>query len=375
MDIYSTKEIMNSLGLYIENVLFCIFILSIPLIKTYVRGYRISYYREFSKIIYAAIVFMFIDVGRVIAENYTNNSHWLNLASLAYFTAITITEYEMLNFFNLIIYNKDMSKRAILFCIPIILSTFFIMTFGLSSGRLTFTITFLVLSSYYIYRLLHYYRSNTKMYFNRSRFLILPIIPFIIVISHLKFPVISISMGVTLTIVIAYINCLQMLISLDSLTKINNRYSLLPYLEKKIKSIGINSDYHLYALIMDINKFKGINDTYGHVVGDECLVRLADTLKEACTILERRAYICRYGGDEFLIVVDSNKFEEIERLEKHIHEVLRYNNSKATVATDMSITIGISVYDKDKHLDIKDFINSADNCLYFRKNKTRLRGN
>lgn len=374
MDIYSTKEIMNSLGLYIENILFCIFILSVPLIKTYVRGYRISYYKEFSKIIFAAIGFMLIDINRVIAENYTDNIYWLNIASLAYFIAITITEYEMLNFLNLIIYNKDMSKRAILFCIPIILSAFSIMISGLSSGRLIFTISFLILSSYYVYRLLHYYRSNTKMYFNRSRFLILPVIPFVFVIAHLRFPVISISMAVTATIVIAYINCLQMLISLDSLTKINNRYSLTPYLEKKIKTTIISPDYRLYALIMDINKFKTINDTYGHVVGDECLVRLAESLKEACTILERRAYICRYGGDEFLIVVDSNKFEEIERLEKHIHEVLRYNNTKAKVATDMSVTIGVSVYDKDKHTDINDFINSADNCLYFRKNKKGLRG-
>ena len=63
-------------------------------------------------------------------------------------------------------------------------------------------------------------------------------------------------------------------------------------------------DGKLYLFMIDMNRFKRINDTFGHVEGDKAILMTADALREACSELHRKIVIARYGGDEFALVAE-----------------------------------------------------------------------
>lgn len=80
----------------------------------------------------------------------------------------------------------------------------------------------------------------------------------------------------------------------DYFTKLNNRYALEVELEKKCKK-----KEEFMILLLDVNNFKFINDTYGHKIGDEALLHIVEVLK---AIVPEDAFLARYAGDEFIIL-------------------------------------------------------------------------
>ena len=81
-------------------------------------------------------------------------------------------------------------------------------------------------------------------------------------------------------------------ISIDKPTQVNNRQNLLGFMDYKLR----NHDHDVYLMMMDLDSFKQINDTYGHVEGDNALVNASKGIKEACGGYVPRPYIARYGG-------------------------------------------------------------------------------
>ena len=90
-----------------------------------------------------------------------------------------------------------------------------------------------------------------------------------------------------------YVGTTKQQISLDKLTQVNNRQNLISYLEYKLAT----HESRMFLLMIDLDDFKIINDTYGHLEGDNALILVAQALKEACTSYKLRPYIARYGGD------------------------------------------------------------------------------
>ncbi len=82
----------------------------------------------------------------------------------------------------------------------------------------------------------------------------------------------------------------------------------------------------LSLLMIDANKFKQINDTYGHIQGDAALVRIADALRMSCDQLHVKANLSRYGGDEFAVFVWTKSEGELEKLQNRIRENLKELN-------------------------------------------------
>ena len=101
----------------------------------------------------------------------------------------------------------------------------------------------------------------------------------------------------TMIILFVYLNSQNRLVSTDPLTSLNNRNQLQSYLR-----VSHDSKDH-YVIMVDVDRFKQINDTYGHVEGDRALIHVSRALKNACICLGKSAFLCRYGGDEFLMVV------------------------------------------------------------------------
>lgn len=177
-----------------------------------------------------------------------------------------------------------------------------------------------------------------------------------------------VNIGITLGIVQVYLNSLENMISLDPLTRLNNRSQLFRHLSGKMK---VKSERKkLYLLMMDVDYFKSINDKYGHVEGDYALVRVAETLKRVCG--PRDCFVCRYGGDEFIVVCEAESPSQIELLQKQLERELENANKNAGAAYDLSLSIGCACYNEEMR-HIPDFIDQADQALYqVKKNRHRL---
>ncbi len=166
-----------------------------------------------------------------------------------------------------------------------------------------------------------------------------------------------ICVAITIELLCLFMGTSTQQISMDKLTQVNNRQNLLSFLDYKL----VNHDEKLFLLMMDLDYFKTINDTYGHLEGDDALVRAASTLKSACGSFKRRPYIARYGGDEFIVVVECSK-PEAEELIARIREALEQTNQVANKPYTLHFSIGVGEYHPG--MNANALIESADNALY-----------
>jgi diguanylate cyclase (GGDEF)-like protein len=163
-----------------------------------------------------------------------------------------------------------------------------------------------------------------------------------------------------------YQNWLDDLISADPLTRLNNRKQLRFTYEQWVRH---SDQVPLYMLLIDANKFKAINDIYGHIQGDAALERIAETLRLACKELHCRHSIARYGGDEFVILATPEEEAVMEQLRSHINLLLEKLNKAAAAPYELSVSAGIAKANPE--LSLKDLITRADENLYKEKSKRR----
>ncbi len=163
---------------------------------------------------------------------------------------------------------------------------------------------------------------------------------------------------------ILYHNWLDSMISIDPLTRLNNRKQLVFHYEQWQQRR--DSPAPLYLVMIDADKFKAINDTYGHIQGDAALGLIADVLRLACSGLPYRANIARYGGDEFAILAMVNSREDLEALCERITRYL--SELGRDFPGELSVSTGFARAEKGKPLDA--LVGEADAELYkVKKNK------
>ncbi len=166
-----------------------------------------------------------------------------------------------------------------------------------------------------------------------------------------------ICVAITIELLCLFMGTSTQQISMDKLTQVNNRQNLLSFLDYKL----VNHDEKIFLLMMDLDYFKTINDTYGHLEGDDALVRAAKALKSVCGSFKRRPYIARYGGDEFIVVVECSK-PEAEELIARIREALEQTNQAANKPYTLHFSIGVGEYHPG--MNANALIEAADNALY-----------
>ncbi len=150
----------------------------------------------------------------------------------------------------------------------------------------------------------------------------------------------------------------------DPLTKVYNRN----YLNELLKFIDINS----YAVILvDVDFFKKINDTFGHKVGDEVLKKVAQLLKSS--IRSDEDYIFRFGGEEFLLLVkkDRNDRGQILNVVNRIFDSIR-NFDFGLGDSQVRITVSAGIFN-GKAKNFEDAVKKADSALYRAKREGRNR--
>lgn len=173
--------------------------------------------------------------------------------------------------------------------------------------------------------------------------------------------------GLTLGIIQAFTAFLTNRITMDELTQINNRTKLMQYLESYIENHETQEKTNLHFLMIDLDDFKSINDTYGHLEGDNALVRTAGVLKK--TMAGHSGILARYGGDEFCIAGEMEE-KEVEEMIETLYKNLDIVNSDSDCSYDIGMSVGCAQFTKETHT-IPDLINRADENLYQRKGEKK----
>ncbi|MBR7801232.1 sensor domain-containing diguanylate cyclase [Undibacterium fentianense] len=157
----------------------------------------------------------------------------------------------------------------------------------------------------------------------------------------------------------------------DSLTGLYNRR----FFDEHYKiSLGqaIRQKHPLSIFMVDIDFFKQYNDYYGHPAGDKILIQVASALKSQ--ISRSSDMLARYGGEEFVLVLPNMTEEHGKQFaEKLIAAVnhLQLPHLKSKAEQRISISIGLSTYDPNKHREVSALIDAADTALYKAKQQGR----
>lgn len=158
---------------------------------------------------------------------------------------------------------------------------------------------------------------------------------------------------------------LEKLSKTDALTKIGNRYHFMNELEKEfIRTQRYKENISL--VMLDIDHFKAINDTYGHDAGDTALVTLAHTVT---TLLRESDIFCRYGGEEFMIIMTNCSAKQAEISAQRIRKSIE----SLQIKTIESITISIGITQLKEDDSVELMIKRADEAMYTSKENGRNR--
>ncbi len=154
----------------------------------------------------------------------------------------------------------------------------------------------------------------------------------------------------------------------DNLTKLYNRHYMMTKLEEVEDGLQ-----NIYVSMVDIDKFKNINDVYGHNAGDMVLKKIAGIMENVCD----KSIISRWGGEEFLLLsralsgerlTDKKMFEYMETLRKAVEAAdFTYEDQQIRV----TVTIGVAV--RQNGTKVEKWVDDADEKLYIGKNSGRNR--
>lgn len=150
----------------------------------------------------------------------------------------------------------------------------------------------------------------------------------------------------------------------DPLTRLYNRRYLVKQVDEWMRMPGKN----FWIMLMDVDDFKVVNDTYGHGYGDDVLREAGRLMLEE---MQGKGIASRFGGEEFMLVFEEDDREQVLQVFRNIQEGLK-KYSQTTRQTDITISGGMERYEADKQMDL--LFTSADRKLYTAKNagKNRL---
>lgn len=176
------------------------------------------------------------------------------------------------------------------------------------------------------------------------------------------FGVSTIWLCVAIAFILVYIEIQISISFIDDLSGLYNRKYMNHYLNK----LQNNKTKHIYGFMMDINDFKAINDTYGHLKGDYALIQFGIILQHS---IDKDSVAIRMGGDEFVIFAKLKSDEEALALKKQIKYNVRQFNIKSKEPFHLSFSIGIAKFN-GKNTDA--FLSAMDDSMYEAKNMHRL---
>ena len=371
---------------YTEASLVCVIILTMILITDRMFHTKQEKQIWFSRAISAFILYFISDACWAamlsgmfpkirffaVLFNYTN---YILISLMGYGLFAFIAVSGKMSFFN------SIRNRRLCF-IPVVVSVLFISIAYVTNplfwinennelNALYFPLMFAVPSLYliagFIFSVAYAFRSELRE--EKRRYLVIGSVPFgvmafgMIQVVALNAP--TFCFGCTIMWLWFYIQNTKALISVDDLTHLNNRGQINRYLEQ----IRYSEDSRVIILMIDIDRFKGINDRYGHAEGDRALIIVSDALRQTCDQINASVFLGRYGGDEFTIIIQNPKDEDhTERVITLLRNNLAEKQQENSLPYELDVSIG---YDEvtDGNDSVYACMSRADEKLYIDKQR------
>lgn len=181
-------------------------------------------------------------------------------------------------------------------------------------------------------------------------------------VQVLNYGVTIAQVGLTTAALMVHMNNLRNQVSKDELTGLNNRKEY----ERYVHSLCQNKENLLICMI-DLDKFKEINDRFGHLEGDRALRRAGFCISRVFKEIKEPGFVARYGGDEFVIVCRNATKESAEMLKKQLEKSIELDNRKEDSFVKISMSIGCvtgTVSNKEEYLEL---LKQADDKMYANK--------
>ncbi len=150
----------------------------------------------------------------------------------------------------------------------------------------------------------------------------------------------------------------------DNLTGVYNRHKLNDLLQHYFSSKRESQTQDFTLILFDIDYFKKINDTYGHLIGDKILIEFIDTIKKN---IRRSDILARWGGDEFILIIENTTLQKSMKITEHLRQTIADTIFKKV--GHLTCSFGISAYKKDDTIDT--LIQRADQAMYHAKKSGR----
>lgn len=271
----------------------------------------------------------------------------------------------------------DRIKKNYFFLYPMIILTLFIIInfftpfiFSVSESnvysREPFMWLIIVVNSFIIiYKWLDAYRNRT--YINREiviamlLYITLPAIASAIQVIIYGAFVMWPTMAITIVLTYFYLDTVST--SKDYLTRLMSRQAIdntIEYLMSKETPFTV--------VMIDLDKFKTINDTHGHVIGDEALIQFAAVLS---SVFKKTAKIGRFAGDEFIVLVEHKNGSDIDTKMTELEEQLLIHNASKHSRYDLAFSYGSYEYTPTEDISQEQLIHLADEIMYERKHANR----
>ena len=153
----------------------------------------------------------------------------------------------------------------------------------------------------------------------------------------------------------------------DAMTGLFNRSAFKEKVEKILQETKQSTKLDSAVLLLDIDKFKNVNDTYGHLYGDTVIVGMAEVLQK---VFYQKGIVGRYGGDEFTVFLPNIKKEELIACICELRETFSKEFEQTADRLKISCSVGVALYG-ESGTTLRELLASADSALYFVKENGR----
>ncbi|NTW71555.1 MAG: diguanylate cyclase [Eubacteriaceae bacterium] len=165
--------------------------------------------------------------------------------------------------------------------------------------------------------------------------------------------------SLALSLLVVFFSIQNQNMNTDYLTGVYNRKKLETYMKEKIALCTESKTFS--AILIDLDNFKLINDTFGHDMGDDALETSA-TLIKSC--IRSNDFIARFGGDEFYIILDVSNKSDLKAAVSRISSSIEKYNLRENKPYNLSVSMGYAVYDYHLHMNVEEFQKQIDTLMY-----------
>jgi polar amino acid transport system substrate-binding protein len=145
---------------------------------------------------------------------------------------------------------------------------------------------------------------------------------------------------------------------IDPLTKVYNRRYIIHKIKQEALKKQTQKDYEFSALLIDVDDFKKVNDTYGHAEGDRVLKEITEIIKQR---IRNQDILGRWGGEEFILVCPETPLEKAQILADHLRKLIEKHNF-GEKKLKITASFGVTSWKDEDTLD--SFLNRLDKALY-----------